>query len=376
MPRRARALPVLAVLVSGLGPAALATARAGGTAASAPPTPALSTLSPEQLAGERVIYSYEGLTPPPALGALIRAGDAAGVIFFQDNISSETQLRRVIAVLQTDALRSPVKLPLLMLTDQEGGEVRRLPGAPAPSEAQIGQSVNAIQAARAAGQAAGLNLRGVGINVNLAPVLDVYRRPVDFIAQQSRGYSRNSQTVARLGAAFIAAQQQTGVAATAKHFPGLGAAPQSTDIAPARLAIPLTRLRASDERPYTAAIAAGVRLVMLSWAVYPALDPTHPAGLSRAVINGELRTRLGFTGVTISDALAAGALRSYGSTGRRATLAAGAGVDLILCASGQVGEGDAAVSALAGALTSGTLSRAGFRRSVQRVVALRRGMRR
>ncbi len=361
---------VIAVLV-----VLAAAAGAAGSSASVAPEVALARLSPDQLAGQRVIYSYEGLTPPPALVALIRAGEAAGVIFFQDNIASDAQLRRVIAGLQADARHSPVPLPLLTLTDQEGGAVRRLPGAPLPSEEQIGQSAGATAAAQAAGRAAGLNLRDVGINVNLAPVLDVYRQPLDFIAQQGRSYSRNTQTVARLGGAFITAQQRTGVAATAKHFPGLGAARQSTDTASVRLAIPLARLRSSDEQPYRTAVAAGVKLVMVSWAVYPALDPTRPAGLSRTVINGELRTRLGFTGVTISDALAAAALRGYGSTGRRASLAAGAGIDLVLCASGQVSEGQAAASALSQALTRHALNRTGFLRSVRRVLALRQGMR-
>ncbi len=86
----------------------------------------ISTLTPSQLAGERVIYSYSGFTPPAALVARIKAGEAAGVIFFQNNISSASQLKGVIAGLQSDAMQSPVKLPLLMLTDQEGGQVRQI----------------------------------------------------------------------------------------------------------------------------------------------------------------------------------------------------------------------------------------------------------
>ena len=100
-----------------------------------------SALSAQQLAGQRVIFSYAGLTPPPALLAKIRAGEAAGVIFFKGNISSDAQIKAVISQLQHAAAQSPVKEPLLMMTDQEGGQVRRLPGAPVLSEKQIGESI-------------------------------------------------------------------------------------------------------------------------------------------------------------------------------------------------------------------------------------------
>jgi beta-N-acetylhexosaminidase len=219
---------------------------------------------------------------------------------------------------------------------------------------------------------AGKNLAGVGMNVNLAPVLDVFRKPGDFDDQFGRSYSMNPHVVSRLGANFIRAQQAIGVAATAKHFPGLGAAAasQDTDAGPVTLNLSLHTLRTHDEFPYQAAIAAGVRLVMVSWATYPALAPT-PAGLSPAVIQGELRQRLGFTGVTITDALEAGALNPFGTIGHRATLAARAGMDLILCSGQTAGEGRQARDALANAITTGALNRAEFHAALARIIALR-----
>jgi beta-N-acetylhexosaminidase len=332
------------------------------------------SLSAQQLAGQRVIFSYKGLTPPASLIAQIKAGEAAGVIFFSDNIASEAQIKQVITQLQRDAAASPVGLPLLMMTDQEGGQVRRLPGAPVLSEKLIGQSAAAAATAAAAGRGAGVNLRGVGINVNLAPVLDVYRRPGNFIDQYARSYSNNPAAVAMLGANFIKAQQQIGIAATAKHFPGLGAAAtgQNTDLRPVTLTVSAASLRAIDEVPYRSAIFAGVRLVMASWATYPSLDPYHPAGMSPAVVQGELRGRLGFKGVTITDALEAGALRAYGPTANRAVLAARAGMDLILCSSKSPTQGTQAVGALAAAFNAGRLSKSAFNASVGRIQALRR----
>jgi beta-N-acetylhexosaminidase len=352
--------------VSGIGGVA---ARGGAHAAAVN----VNKLSAAQLAGQRVIYSYPGLTPPASLLAKIRAGQAAGVIFFGANIASTAQIKRVAAQLQAAATQSPVKLPLLLMTDQEGGEVRRLPGAPTLSEKQIGAAKSAQTLAAQAGRGAGLNLKGAGLNVNLAPVLDVYRTSGDFDDQFGRSYSRNPRTAASLGAAFINAQQPLGVAATVKHFPGLGAASanQNTDERPVTLNVSLKQLRAIDELPYPAAIKAGVKLTMLSWAIYPALDRTRPAGLSRTIVQGELRGRLKFSGVTITDALEAGALQPFGSISNRALLAASAGMDLILCSAQSSSEGDTAAGALATALKQGKLGRPAFLASVQRILALR-----
>ena len=333
-------------------------------------------LSSAQLAGQRVVYSYPGLTVPSALLAAIGAGQAAGVIFFGGNISSDAQIASVIGQLVQAQRQSPVSSPLLLMTDQEGGLVRRLPGAPAQSEKQIGASANPASAAGQAGTWAAQNLSGVGMNVNLAPVLDVYYKSGNFIDQYQRSYSSKAPVVISCGQAFIAAQQKTGVAATAKHFPGLGSATeaQDTDAGPVTLPVSLASLRAKDEAPYPAAIAAGVRLIMVSWAIYPTLDAVFPAGLSPAVVQGELRGHLGYQGVTITDAIEAGALTAFGSAAQRAGLAAQAGMDLLLCSARAVSQGQAVTSALASALDAGQLDPATFNTAVQRVTALRNSL--
>ena len=363
-----------------LGAAApLAGALSGGQAATAQQRPALERiraqagLSAQQLAGQRVIFSYPGLTVPAALLQQITAGEAAGVIFFGENISGDAQIASAVSQLRQAQQQRPVPSPLLLMTDQEGGLVRRLPGAPVMSEKQIGQSANPATAAAQAGTGAGQNLASVGMNVNLAPVLDVFRKSGNFIDQFQRSYSSKAPTVTSCGQAFITAQQLTGVAATAKHFPGLGAATRSqdTDTGPVTLKVSLATLRSTDEAPYPAAISAGVRLIMASWAIYPALDASFPAGLSTAVIQGELRGRLGYQGVTITDALEAGALTAFGTSAQRAVLAAQAGMDLILCSARDVTQGQAVTLALASAYGSGQLNPAGFTAAVQRVTALR-----
>jgi beta-N-acetylhexosaminidase len=347
------------------------------TPATASPSPAAPPLTAAQRAGQRIVYSYPGLTPPAGLLEHIRKGEAAGVIFFSDNVSSTAQISSVIQQLRRAQQQSPIHAPLLLMTDQEGGQVRRLPGQPVDSAKQVGQAADPAAAARRAGAGAAATLTSAGMNVNLAPVLDVYYQAGNFIDQYQRSYGSNARAVADLAADFVTAQQGAGPAATAKHFPGLGsaAAGQNTDTGPVTVGVGLSGLRDRDEVPYAAAIAAGVQLVMVSWAVYPALDGARPAGLSPPVVQSELRGRLHYGGVTITDALEAGALKAFGTSGQRAVLAAQAGMDLILCSARDVSQGENAAAGLAAALTGGQLDAAGFQAALDRVNALRSGLR-
>ncbi|HWD76400.1 MAG TPA: glycoside hydrolase family 3 N-terminal domain-containing protein [Solirubrobacteraceae bacterium] len=332
----------------------------------------------DQLAGQRVIYAYSGTEPPVSLVRAIRAGEAGGVILFGDNVASPNQVRAVIGRLQQASLASPTHARLLVLVDQEGGEVRRLPGAPLLSEKQIGGSPNAVRLARTAGVSTGRELARAGVNVNLAPVLDVYGQAGDYIDQDQRSYSSAPAVVARVGSAFIASQEAAGVAATAKHFPGLGAATQAqdTDVRPVILPQSSAIVRSIGEAPYRAAISAGIKLVMLSWAIYPALDPHLPAGLSPTVIQQELRERLGFRGLTVTDSIDAGAVTPFGTLANRSVKAAAAGDDLILAATTNPEQntpllGVSVMHALASALATHRLSRAAALQTAHRILALR-----
>jgi beta-N-acetylhexosaminidase len=356
------------------GPAAVATA--AQLAALDAESGVIARMSPGQLAGQRVIYSYRGLKAPTRLLSLIRHGDVGGVIFFGSNMSSQAQLSGVIAQMvaaNASKLNPARKYPLLLMTDQEGGEVRRLQWAgPDQSEAQIGASPDPAAAATTAGAQAASGLRAVGINVNLAPVLDVYRKAGDFDDQFERSYSMNPDVVGQAGAAFITAQQQGGVAATVKHFPGLGAAAaaQDTDNGPVKISLSAGTLRSVDELPYESAFRAGVKLAMVSWANYPALARL-PAGLSVAIVQGELRQRLGYTGVTITDALGAGALRAYGSLGNKTMLAGRAGMDALLCTGVSPLPGWKCVAGLKDGYTDGALPKTAFQAQLAQLLQLR-----
>jgi beta-N-acetylhexosaminidase len=357
------------------GPAAVPTG--GQLAALRAQAGEIARLSPQQQAGQRVIYSYDGLTAPPDLLNKIRHGEVGGVIFFSFNVSSQAQLRGVIGqmVAANAASTNPARqYPLLLMTDQEGGLVRRIPWAgPTQSEKQIGVSADPAAGAAAAGSQAASGLRGVGLNVNLAPVIDVYRQPGGFDDQFQRSYSMNPSVVSAAGAAFVKAQQAGQVAATVKHFPGLGAASatENTDDGPVIIDLSASTLRSVDEYPYRAAFSAGAKLAMVSWARYPALDQRLPAALSPTVVQGELQGRLGFTGVTITDALGAGAIGAYGSLQNKTMLAARAGMDALLCTAIKPLPGSKCVAGLQAGYLDGALPKTAFQGQLAQLLQLR-----
>ena len=348
------------------------------SAASASASSAFPGMALGQLVGQLVVYSYPGLTPPDDLLRLIRAGRVGGIIFFGENITSTSQIAGVVAQLQRAHARSGVRAPLLLMTDQEGGVVRRLKDQePRLSAKQIGQQPDPKAAATAAGVGAAAGLKAAGMNLNLAPVVDVYREEGNFDDQFGRSFSSDPTVAGDLGMRFATAQQAAGIAATAKHFPGLGAAPAgaNTDLTEVTLTQGLAELRSVDEAAFVPSIRAGIDLVMASWAVYPALDTDRPAGLSRRVIQRELRGRLGFRGVTITDALEAGSLDAYGTDAQVAVLAARAGMDVLLCSSRDVGQGEAVAAALEDALRHRRLDARAFLEALLRVRRLRSRLR-
>ncbi len=343
---------------------------AGEVAEEAPrPAPA-ERLTPAQLAGERIVVSVDGTGLTPGLRGAIHAGKVAGVVLFEVDFPSRAAGRELIAALQAvprpPALR---RFPLLVMTDQEGGQVKRVGGAPEASAATMGAEGAGF--ARREGTATAANLRSLGVNVDLAPVLDV-ARPGGVIADTERGFGSTPGQVAATAVSFATGLQDGGVAATAKHFPGLGAASENTDFEAQRIDLSKAELRDVDEAPYRAFVNEGGELVMISTAIYPAFG-NRPAAFNRRIATGELRGRLGFRGVTITDSLGSAAVAEFGGQREAAVDGAAAGDDLLLF--------DDLPSALAGhealvkQLAEGGLRRPPFLAAVGRVLRLRAGLR-
>jgi len=362
--RRGVALVVLALLAVG---AFACGATLGDEPESTEPSVA-ETLPAKQLAGQRIVVGLPGTSISPALRAAVREGRVAGVVLFAENFPSRAAGKRLIGRLQ--AIERPPKLrdPLLIMVDQEGGLVKRVSGAPTASAEEMGVRGAAFSSRQ--GRATAANLQGLGINVDLAPVLDV-GRPGGVIAETERSFGPTSAKVEATAIPFAKALQAGGVAATGKHFPGFGAATENTDFSVERIDLSKGELRAVDEKPYATFTAAGGKLVMLSTAIYPAFSD-RPAAFTRAIATGELRRRLGFEGVSVTDALETPAVEDFGGTAKVAVAGARAGADLLLFA--RLGPAERAWEALVGKLRSHGLDRGEFEVAAQRVLDLRAGL--
>jgi beta-N-acetylhexosaminidase len=359
--RRGVALGVLA----GLAIAAFAFGAALGVGEPPPQPGPAEALGLKQLAGERILVGLGGTSVGPGLRLAVREGRVAGVVLFAANLPTRSSGRRLIASLQAIPRPPGLRAPLLVMVDQEGGQVKRLGGAPTASAREMGTRGAAFSAAQ--GRRTAASLRGVGVNVDLAPVLDV-ARPGGVIAATERSFGSTAARVGSAAVPFARGLQAGGVAAAGKHFPGFGAAPENTDFSVERIDLSRRELRSVDERPYEAFVAAGGKMVMLSTATYPAFSQ-EPAAFTRSIATGELRDRLGFEGVSITDALETPAVEHFGGPGRAAVAGARAGADLLLY--GRLGPAMRAWRALLEKLRSGSLSRAGFEPAVERVLDLR-----
>lgn len=331
----------------------------------APSASIASRLTPTQLAGQRLVVGFAGDTVPAPVRRMVREGRVAGAILFAGNLPSRSAGARLIEELQGIPRPPGLREPLLVMADQEGGLVKRIEGAPSVSAHEMG--ARGAEFSRGQGERTAANLRDVGINVDLAPVLDV-ARPGGAIAETDRGFGSTAATVAATAVPFAEGLQSGGVAATGKHFPGFGAAGENTDFAVQRIGLSMQELRTVDEAPYRRFIAAGGDLVMLSTAIYPAFSP-KPAAFARPLATGELRSRLGFEGVSITDALESVAVRAFGGPAKAALAGSAAGVDLLLFTDYRAGA--RAQSALLNRLRTHPASRSAFEASAGRVLRLR-----
>jgi beta-N-acetylhexosaminidase len=318
----------------------------------------------KRLVGQSIVARLGPKGPDQALTRRVRQGRVGGVIAFNEDA---TQLKADIATLQ-QAASAGDNPPLLVMIDQEGGDVKRLPqGPPDVSPGQLGKADDE-NASRDQGEATGSYLRGLGINVDLAPVLDVaHENTAQTI--RSRTFGSDPAVVTRIGVAFAQGLQDGGVVATAKHFPGLGFATVNTDDRPTDIAATSDQLQ-NDLEPFRGAVDAGVKMVMVSNAGYPTLGTKKQAAFSPAIVGGLLRDQLGFDGVVITDDLEAPAVTETTAPVVAASSAIRAGDDLLLY--GRSAEAsDRAFRALVSEVKSGDLNRSTFEEAYDRITSLK-----
>jgi beta-N-acetylhexosaminidase len=270
-----------------------------------------------------VLPGFTGTILPPWLEARLRAG-LGGVCLFAGNIVSLEQLREL-----TEAIYA-ANPAAVVAVDEEGGDVTRLfarTGSPYPGNAALGR-IDDLELTRAVAGQVGWQLRRVGCNVTFAPTVDVNSNP-DNPVIGVRSFGADADRVAAHGAAWVSGLQSTGVAASAKHFPGHGDTAQDSHHTLPVIDRSLDELRSRELVPFVAAIEAGSRLIMTSHIVLPQLDATNPATMSPAVLTDLLREELGFGGVVVSDALDMAGAASPGGMPETAIRALRAGCDLL-----------------------------------------------
>lgn len=321
--------------------------------------------------GQLFMVGFDALEPNGHITRLIQQQKVGGIILFRRNVQSPEQVAALCRRLQEiNAQVSDV--PLLIALDQEGGMVMRIEQGvtPIPS-AMAFQAAGSVHDCEQLQRISGEEMRQIGINMMLAPVLDVNNNPANPVIG-GRAFGEDPDTVIHYGMAALRGLKSAGVITTAKHFPGHG--DTATD---SHFALPLVphnkaRLDAIELPPFKAAIAQGVDAIMTAHVVFPAIEkePGMPATLSKAVLTDLLRGELGFNGVIISDCLEMAAIADgIGVTaGALKTLQAGADIALI---SHLEERQQAAMDAVFAAVESGVISIERINESVQRIQKLK-----
>jgi beta-N-acetylhexosaminidase len=277
-----------------------------------------------RLALRTLLAAFQGPTAPDWALQLVAEG-LAGHTLFGFNIADPAQVARLTAELRS------ARADVLVAIDEEGGDVTRLghlTGSPYPGNAALG-AVDDLELTRQVYAAIGADLVAAGVNVNLAPTVDVNTADDNPIIG-TRSFGNDPLLVARHAAAAVTGLQLPGVAACAKHFPGHGATVEDSHLALPTVDAPLDVLRERDLPPFAAIVQAGSQAVMTAHIRVPALTGDDPATFSRAALVDLLRAEYGFTGVVITDALEMqGAAGTAGGIGHAAVRALAAGSDLL-----------------------------------------------
>ena len=292
----------------------------------------------------------------------LRTFRPGGVVLFSRHTPT---LAATMQILERVRVLSPQ--PPLLAVDQEGGRVSRLPFATSIPTARKLAALSS-PAAKNLGMLVGRELRALGFNLNFAPVLDVDTRTENPVIGD-RSFSADPYEVARLGRAYIQGIHDSGIAASAKHFPGHGDTNADSHLVLPRVELSSERLETLELLPFRAAILAKTDSIMVAHVSYPAWDSRQnsPASLSRPIITGILRNELGYTGLIITDAMNMKAVSSSFSPGAAAKAAFLAGVDIILMPENF----PAAYWSLLQAVRSGEIPDSRLDESVRRILTLK-----
>lgn len=317
--------------------------------------------------GQLLVFGFDGPHMSPTIADFIQRHHVGNVILFSRNVVSRAQLQSLTQVLQSTAREAGQDLPLTISCDQENGIVSRLPpDVPVlPGNMALGATADP-QNAYASGYLTGQVLTHVGINFNLAPVLDVNNNPANPVIGV-RSFSDNPQIVADFGSQYIRGLQTAGVIGCGKHFPGHGDTALDSHMVLPTITHARARLERLELVPFRAAISAGLDAIMTAHIAFPSADPTGvPATVSAAILGTLLRQELEFTGVITTDCLEMNAISQRYGVGPGAVRSLKAGADLVMV-SHRADRQLEAIEAIVSAIRSGELSEYRIDEAHQRV---------
>jgi beta-N-acetylhexosaminidase len=325
----------------------------------------------DQRVGQLFMVSVYGQGLPDTSSTFLREMAPGAVALFTYNGATPREVTYTVNAWQTIATQIGSRIPLIVAIDQEGGPVTRL--TTGFTQLPWGAALGAMPVAdaRKVGQLAAEELRAVGINMNLAPVVDV--RTPDGIFVERRTIGPDPRVVAEAGSAYVQGLQERRVIAVLKHFPGHGPASDSHATLPT-INFSRARVEAVELAPFRAGIQRGAEVVMVGHLAYPALDPTPdlPASLSPVIIGEVLRKELGFTGVAMTDAMDMGAIAERYTRPIAAVMAIRAGIDLIATGPHMPMSDQLAMkAAILDAVKRGEISEARIEESVRRVLTMK-----
>ncbi len=329
--------------------------------------------TPEQLRleiGQHFMAGFDGWELTPELERYLAEYKIGNIILFKRNVRDNGQLRRLCADIQRCVLANTGRGALIAI-DQEGGSVVRLgedavnvPGAMAVAAA------GGPELAREAGRMTGRQLRALGVNFDFAPVMDVNCDPANPVIGV-RSYGDTPEQVSAYGAEMLLGLQEEGVLACAKHFPGHGDTNTDSHVGLPRVAKPARMLERTELPPFARAVEAGVAGIMTAHALFPALEPDEiPATMSRRIITGLLREKLGYDGLVTTDCMEMAAIAAYYGTARGAVAALQAGADLVLV-SHTPDAAKEAICAAEAAVREGRIDREALRTSTERLLRVK-----
>ncbi|SET06712.1 beta-N-acetylhexosaminidase [Oceanobacillus limi] len=282
--------------------------------------------------GQLMVFGFKGKTATPEIKKLIREKHIGGVILFGRNIGTPEEIYQLTTELQREARAAGHEKPLLICIDQENGVVRRLgEGSTVLPGSMLLGATGKSENAYITGLLTGRELKHLGVNWNLAPVLDVNNNPENPVIGV-RSYGETPEMVSEFGLQAVKGMQDAGMITTLKHFPGHGDTNVDSHLDLPTIAHDMERLEEVELKPFIDVMEYGTDTIMSAHVYFPAIEDREnvPATLSKKVITDLLRTKLGFNGVVTTDCMEMNAISETIGTAAGGVEAIKAGVDLIM----------------------------------------------